>query len=345
MGQLGYDVSPSGVATSGGQAKSASATSPSTLVVLARSERAPDELRARIVLFIDPERVEVAVNLPPAGAVAARSRIADPVRALELTTAFEALPEQFAIGVVGEGERAPASRASTDQIRALLDRAEREQRPLWVGWSIPRDVAVEHALLLDEQLEDAAVALGSVLTLLALAPGRFGPAAGERPASRRRDKREGTQGDDERPGAKRRARERDDGVAPARTAHGQYAEPRERGAERSVERDAGEHDATSPPRNQRGGGAKASVRTLVRVRRSGHADPTPIDKGSRVRVLEGPFCGKVGVVQELDGKGGARVMLGLLAVRVVVRDLTRCAEGHNRPVLSTSHRKPMPVRS
>jgi len=62
-------------------------------------------------------------------------------------------------------------------------------------------------------------------------------------------------------------------------------------------------------------------------------------------VLEGPFSGKVGVVHELDGKGGARVMLGLLAVRLEVKNLTTQVEGRYRPVLSSSHRKPLPVRS
>jgi hypothetical protein len=62
-------------------------------------------------------------------------------------------------------------------------------------------------------------------------------------------------------------------------------------------------------------------------------------------VLEGPFSGKVGIVQELDGKGGARVMLGLLAVRVDLKDLARCAEGRHRPILSISYRKLAPVRS
>jgi transcription antitermination factor NusG len=70
-----------------------------------------------------------------------------------------------------------------------------------------------------------------------------------------------------------------------------------------------------------------------------------VEKGVRVRVLEGPFSGKVGVVQELDGKGGARVMLGLLAVRLAVKDVVACAEGRVRPLLSSSHRKPLPVRS
>jgi transcription antitermination factor NusG len=86
-------------------------------------------------------------------------------------------------------------------------------------------------------------------------------------------------------------------------------------------------------------------------RRSGHDERAPeqeggaIDKGARVRVLDGPFAGKVGVVHELDGKGGARVMLGLLAVRLAVKDLALSVERRSRPLLSSSHRKPVPVRS
>ncbi len=75
-------------------------------------------------------------------------------------------------------------------------------------------------------------------------------------------------------------------------------------------------------------------------------DPSaPIEKGTRVQVMGGPFRGKVGVVQELDGKGAARVMLGLLATRVEVKDLVAAAEGKDRPALASSHRKPMGVRS
>ncbi len=345
LAELGYDVSESDRdSVAGPEAAAALAGAPSTLVVLAQSEKGGEEARASIALFVDEEHVEVAVNLPPAEASAARARIADPVRALELTTAFEALPEQFAIGLAGDDARAPAPRASTDQLRALLDRADREQRSLWLGWSIPREVAVAHAVLLDEQLEDAVVALGSVLTLLSLPRGRHAPVPRERAAHRRRDKRDGSRGDDERPGAKRRARARDDVTSPARTEHGQYPERGDRDPELAAQPDSHEQDGSGPPRAQRGGG-KVPARAGLRLRRSRSTDSgRPIDKGARVRVLEGPFCGKVGVVQELDGKGRARVMLGLLAVRVDVRELVRCAEGRNRPVLSTSHRKRMPVR-
>lgn len=71
--------------------------------------------------------------------------------------------------------------------------------------------------------------------------------------------------------------------------------------------------------------------------------PTPaqtIDRGSHVRALAGPFAGQAGVVQELDGKGGARVLFGLLAARVELRDLTIADKKRGRPKFSSSHRKP-----
>lgn len=77
--------------------------------------------------------------------------------------------------------------------------------------------------------------------------------------------------------------------------------------------------------------------------RSGLDDPrAPVEKGSQVRVLGGAFEGKTGVVQELDGRGGARVMIGLLATRIEVRDLIVVSAGRGRPVLASSHRKPQP---
>jgi transcription antitermination factor NusG len=68
-------------------------------------------------------------------------------------------------------------------------------------------------------------------------------------------------------------------------------------------------------------------------------DPSaPIERGTKIEVLCGPFEGKLGVVQELDGKGSARVLLGLLAMRLLVKDLAASVDG--RPLLSSSHRKP-----
>jgi hypothetical protein len=48
----------------------------------------------------------------------------------------------------------------------------------------------------------------------------------------------------------------------------------------------------------------------------------------------------VGVVQELDGKGAARVLFGLLAARVELGDLTLHGSKRGRLVMQSSHRKP-----
>lgn len=76
---------------------------------------------------------------------------------------------------------------------------------------------------------------------------------------------------------------------------------------------------------------------------SSPAPPAAIAPGVRVRVLRGPFAEKSGVVQELDGRGGARVMLGLLSARIDLTDLAATAAEtpvRERMTLSSSHRKP-----
>jgi hypothetical protein len=291
-----------------------------------------DSARADIVLTIDDARVEVAAELSVAAVTAERARVADPVRALELTTALEALPEQFAIGVAGGDERSPASRATSDELRALFDRAVREQRPLWLGWSLPREVAVAHAALLEEQLEDAVVALGSTLAVLSSQDGAA--TAGARAGRGHRNKHRRAQVDDDGRGTKRRGRDRDD--EPDRSDEpAAEAEPRESEAPHRM-----------PQRRPRlSSKVRGGVRPPRRSETVGAVDAATFEKGAKVRVLEGPFSGKVGVVQELDGKGGARVMLGLLAVRLDVRDLARYPENRSRPMLSSSHRKPPLVRS
>ena len=102
-------------------------------------------------------------------------------------------------------------------------------------------------------------------------------------------------------------------------------------------------------RGARVGDTQTRIESLYRGRVSAMPakyDPrAPIEKGTRVRVLAGPFEGKVGVVQGLDGESGARVMLGLLAMRFEAKDLIATAQGKDRPMLASSHRKPLPARS
>jgi hypothetical protein len=288
-----------------------------------------DRARTRLVLALDPEHLEVGIEAQPAAIPAIRTLLSDAERSIEIMSALDGLPEQFILGTPETS--APWTRASTDEIRQVLDRAEASQRPLWLGWCVPRELALAHAGSLDDQLQDALVALGSVFTLLDLvARETLEPRAGHRPSPRgsRGEPRHAHRPDED--GGKRRGRNHD------------RRRERDHDSVDSEPEPEIEHDAH--PRLTRGaaGTGTAARRRSVPPR----IDPrAPIDRGTLVRVLDGPFRGKVGVVQELDGKGGARVLLGLLAVRLGVEEIAACAKGRERPLLSSSHRKPLPVRS
>jgi transcription antitermination factor NusG len=105
-----------------------------------------------------------------------------------------------------------------------------------------------------------------------------------------------------------------------------------------------------PPRTRVAASAKLFRNSLPSTRRSAKAARAPvIATGSRVRIQSGPFEGKEAIVQELDGRGGARVRLGLLATWIELSELlsferekraalTRGPRG-KRPALGSSHRK------
>ena len=284
----------------------------------------------RLALRLPGGGVEVALHLGPGDLEAPRVLLADAVGALELTAALEALPEQFSIALEDDPRRTPAPGTTSDALRALLERAEREQTGLWLGWAVPADLAAEHAATLDEQLQDAVVALGEVLQLLRRALAARGGAH----RHRRRDAARARK-DDERESGERRGRLR----------------ARERDRERDGEREAKPPREVPAEADESGSRPRAPgplPRRAALLRRAGGRGGIvagPIEKGTRVRVLSGAFMGKAGLVQEVDGEGGARVLLVLLAVRIDVKDLARVAEGRARPLLSSSHRKPLPVRS
>jgi hypothetical protein len=298
------------------------------VVLIARGTKA-DRARAQLVLSCDAERIEVGLEVQPSGFGTLRTLLADPERAVELLDALDALPDQFAIGF--HESRAAWARGSTDEVRGALGRADSAARPLWLGWSVPRELAMAHADSLDEQMQDALVALGPVFALLDVNARTRADAKSRRSRARapRREHRDGAGVDDERV-AKPRSRAHD--------------------ARHELERDAvepepePEADREAATRAVRGSRAALTGQAGRRGALSPRIDPrAPVDRGTLVRVLDGPFSGKVGVVQELDGKGGARVLLGLLAVRVAVKDVAACSKGRERPLLSSSHRK-LPAR-
>jgi hypothetical protein len=223
---------------------------------------------AFLALRVDAAGVEICFSLPDDARIDRvnfRARLADPPAAAEFVAALEALPDEFTIGVDARSD-APCSTAAP----GLLERLIGDGRgAIWIGWRVARDTAVEHAELLDEQLEDALVALAPIYRLVAW------------------------------------ARDNDlVGLAPSLT------------------------------------------RSVAWLRARGPAGPSrstggSVEKGGRVRVRRGPFADKVGTVSELDGRGAARVMLGLLSSRFDLAELEPIVEGKDRPTFQSSHRRPL----
>jgi transcription antitermination factor NusG len=75
-----------------------------------------------------------------------------------------------------------------------------------------------------------------------------------------------------------------------------------------------------PPRERENVSRDAPTRRTAQPRREPET-PQPVREGHLARVSKGPFAGQVGVVQEVDAKGTARVMVGLLATRMPIDDL------------------------
>jgi hypothetical protein len=290
--------------------------------------------RGGLVLRIDRHGVEVGAEIPARGARKARACLADPTRALELGAALEALPEPFAIGLGADEVPLGAASAKVDEVRSLFARSDREERSLWIRWQVPRDLVIARSARLGGELEDAIVILAGISLLLA-GEGERRARPVRRPRANGRGRGGGVLPDDDRDGREARARG-------GRSLADGEGDRRERDADLETEREPGTPSAR-PPRSLDAGALLRSGRRRTQAQRP--APGRSIERGSKVRVVDGPFAGKVGVVQELDGRGGARVMLGLLAVRVDLNNLAPSTGGHQRLRLSTSHRKPMPARS
>ncbi|MBX3212818.1 MAG: hypothetical protein KF850_12340 [Labilithrix sp.] len=330
-----------------------------------RTEPELDPLRSHAYLALTIDSVHVAVSLevcPEAEADVknTRARIADPTALLELTSLLESMPDEFAIGVIGVPSFPRAQAASAEDIRALLDDSQRNRRPLWMGWSVKREIALVHAEELDELLADALVALGHVYKLVAWAPDNDLIAATRRGAWRarrasrleerrergreeRRKRRKGVRKGPVRKEGSRR--EREDARRVLSTAEREAA-PKERAArgEREADAERAKTDAGAvrlvPPR-------RPILPTSLRARGApagADVDPSlPVEKGAKVRVLAGPFANRLGIVQELAPHDRARVRLGLLVATIDLKDLAASSDGA-RPMLGSSHRRPRNAR-
>jgi len=315
------------------------------------SERLPlgESLRRRrfareatLSFRLNASGVWVAFDLPPEALTDRKNlhgRLSDPSSLLELIGALEALPDEFTLSSFGPTPPSTAREETADRLRERLDSPEASLR---IAWHVSRSLVESHENDLDELLEDALVALGYLYRAVAWAPDNdFLPmhhgARGEHPIPSDRS-------DVRRDAAWRKA------SAPRRKAEAADEGLDELSAPISVanESEVAPNDPKPFPMV-----SALKARDSARLRSSGgrrgrhviDVDPAAaVEKGSRVRVMEGAFEGATGVVQEIDGKGEARVMLGLLSARIPVKELNVVREGKERPALASSHRRPNPIR-
>jgi hypothetical protein len=335
---------------------------------------------AFLALRLDAGAVEVCFAVHPEAKVDIdnlRARLAAGSEHLaeELAKALHALPDQFELRAGddkdGQAMRLPCSGATPEQIASVLARCASENVPLWIGWRVPRAVAVEHAATLDDQLEDAVLALFPLYRLIAWSPDndRIGvdrAIEGQKQEQARAhaevvaldEKWKAEQAAErERAAQAARARAEESGAGrrpvtlanlfkslPAKEAPAKEA-PRE-----PARAEAPRETAPRPPPKERApaprprGPAPApqnkptfASRPAPEAARSGES---AWEKGAKVGILTGPFAGKVGTIAEMEGTRSARVLLGLLSARLDVASLTLLdASGAPRPAAEAALRK------
>jgi sRNA-binding protein len=317
---------------------------------------------AFLALRLDAEAVEVCFAVHPEARVDIdnlRARLhasAETSLASELREALAALPDEFSVGVHTEGIEAhvPASSATLATLATALERAAAGQVPLWIGWRVPRAIALEHAAILEEQLEDALVALGPIYKLVAWSRDNDNIALDQQIAGVEAERARAHEEAEAKTATWRTERERKLEEVRARAEPPPVAtqRPQPKRTQKSERPPPRPVDAPKPDEV-----IEAKPPSAPRERREPREPrpqaPLSLDKGARVRVRSGPFADKEGTIGELDGKGGARVLLGLLSTRLELTELEVLGEAKDRPQLTTSqaasppmqssHRKPAPA--
>ena len=332
----------------------------------------PYDRHAFLALRLDAHAVEVCFAVPSQAQVDLdnlRARFdagGESALAAGLIEALVALPEEFTIGAGGEGasDRRASSAASPDTLRELVMRSSAEQIPLWVGWRVAREAALSHAEILDEQLEDALVALAPVYRLVAWSrendrvalDRRLEGVEQERARAHAEAHAETERWRIEQEESRRRSQEQ----ALARADEARRSPPISSTRRPSLSTLFSGKSASSPPSSKQPRHEPPASRPVPRAdvvvpaplpapavlpeRAPAAASPSrvaasAIEKGAKVRVRSGPFVDKIGVVGELDNRGGARVLLGLLSTRLELHDLELAVENRERPAMPSSHRR------
>ncbi|PIE05530.1 MAG: hypothetical protein CSA75_04260, partial [Sorangium cellulosum] len=306
-------------------------------------------------------------------------RLQDDAQGASIVDAISALPEQFQFGLSGR-DTMPVASIDIEQLRRISSQLAVESAVLWIGWNIPRNVALEHADLLDEQLVDALAALAPIYQLLSwqrnndpsnlsarldhMRAELMRAAASRMEQDRKLAEQNARLRQAQTESSRKRTKERVDyDTKRARPTLANLFKPN---TDADLSQEPKAFKSSKPTRGSTNKPPDPPAATVTKSRRprpARHQDAAPpsqgvvsrprrpktpaptyisggtVTKGARVRVLSGPFEGKIGVIGEFDGRGRARVMLGLLSTQLLVEQLEAVVEAKDRPPLQSSHRR------
>ncbi len=306
---------------------------------------------AFLALYLDSTRVEVALKVHGDAWVDLRNlraALGDEARRDALLAALRALPESFTTGVTGHAS-VPAREADAASLASTFEALQGASQWWFLGRSMERAEAVAAGPALAEWIDETFRALLPIYRLTAWSQENDLVSIEREVEAARAERRAHL--DEE---AAREARwqaehlaeiERRREVAEAETRERVALSERPRPAvvQSAVHRlseaprvPAGQRPSAAPrPRSEapprpetsrdelreKLSRAKPSVAPKAQVETA-----APVAVGAKVKVKTGPFAERVGTVAEVDGKGHARVLFGLIAARLDATELVTVAE-------------------
>ncbi len=273
-----------------------------------------------------------------------RNKLAQPELREQLIELVRELPQPITVGLSG-GEPRPAGEVAPGELVEMVEAlAEQDETFLLVSLELDRATVLEMGGELSGYLLPRMKGFAAVYRFVAWSPeNNFVSSDAE--FQKQRAVRGERRGELEAAAARRRevmeekrkheaeARKELEELFRREAASRAAAPPRRPRPPRTGDEGPGRDKRFQPPRKDRDRPRPPSERTVPKRRgkekpppkRPGPIPtpetPIPIETGHQVRVSKGPLAGQVGLVQEVDAKGTARVMVGLLATRIPLEDL------------------------
>lgn len=298
------------------------------------ADSSPMIRHAFLCLRLDQEGLEVSFRLHSDAWVDRRNlqnKVADSAHLASFVELVRALPPPSSVGMVGEPPLSP-EQATEETLAALVERhgSAEDQGFLRFGVVFDRAKVVEQGSGLPEVLRphlEAAIALYRFATWSEENDFVRSDEVFLEKREKRGERRRELKANEAEHRAHLDAKHKEQDAARKELeelfrheAHARANAPRRpRPQSTAPSREGASEDTRGPRKTQK-------PATAPKPKRKSPPPPTPtvpleVQAGHQARVSNGPLAGQVGLVQEVDARGTARIMVGLLATRIPVEDL------------------------